>query len=185
MFMVKWCFVLALPLTAAASAQTAEPASSLTKLRRICVEKIAGPAPVADAVREMAFAALFAAKRFVVLEKCEKAEATLKGAVLESSDRRSRVESEGIGFGAIAGGASAAGAGIAGVAGSNGETLSSSEMRRQASVTLRLVDSEGAVLWAHTQDSSGGKTKGPAADAVDRAIRQLLRDTGRLEPESK
>lgn len=171
-------------LTAFALSQAPpEDAAALQRIKRICVDRLAGPAPLADAVREMAFAALFSARRFTVLEKCEKAEATLKGAVLESGDRRTRAESEGIGFGAIAGGASAGA--IAGAGGSTGESLLSSEARRQASVTLRLVDSEGVVLWAYTQDSTGGKTKGPAADAVDRAIRQLLRDTSRVAPEPK
>jgi hypothetical protein len=133
----------------------------------------------------MAFAALFAAKRFVLLEKCEKADATLKGAVLDAMEQRSRSESEGMGFGAVAGagraGSAGASAGFGGVSGSAAESLASSETRRQASVTLRLVNAEGRVLWAYTQDSAGGKTKGAVADAVERAIRQFLRETARTD----
>lgn len=167
----------------------ADDTVALQRIRKICVDRLAGSAPLAEVVREMAYAALFSAKRFTVIEKCEKAEATLKGAVLESGDRRTRAESEGIGFGAVTGGGSSgpggSAGGFAGVGGSTGEALVSSETRRQASVTLRLVDADGIVLWAYTQDSTGGKTKGPAADAIDRAIRQLLRDAARSTGEAK
>lgn len=161
------------------------PRSLLSAIKVICVERLSGTQPLADAAREMTFAALYAAHRFTVLEKCDKAQATIKGAVLESSERRSRSESEGIGFGAVTGGANSSQAGISGVAGSNGESLSSSETKRQSSVSLRLVDSEGTVLWAVTQDSTGGKSKGAVADAVERAVRQLLRETRPDSADSK
>lgn len=154
-------------------------ASPLARVESICVDTIAGVAPLAEAVREMAFAALYSAKRFTVLERCEKAQAKLKGAILESAEYRRRSESEGIGFGAIGGAVSSGTGAIAGVGGSNGESLSSSETRRQASVSLRLMDQDGVVIWAYSQDSTGGKTKGPAADAMDRAIRQLLKEASR------
>jgi hypothetical protein len=157
----------------------------LANITSVCVDRLAGPVAVAEAGREMAFAALFAAKRFVLLEKCEKADATIKGAVLDSVDQRSRSESEGMSFGAVAGagsvGPTGGSAGFGGVSGSAAESLASSETRRHASVTLRLVNADGRVLWAYTQDSAGGKTKGAVADAVDRAIRQLLRETARTD----
>lgn len=68
------------------------------------MDRAVGQAPLADAVREMLFAALFSSKRFTILEKCDTADATLKGAVIESAKRGARAESEGIGFGAVAGG---------------------------------------------------------------------------------
>lgn len=151
--------------------------TNLHDVRRVCVEKLVGVTPLADAAREMAFAALYSAKRFTVLEKCDSAQATLKGAIMESADRQHRSESEGIGFGAIVGAANSTGAAVGGAGGSNGESLSSSEVKRYASVTLRLVTPEGVVIWANTQDSNGGKTKGPAADAIERAIRQLVKDS--------
>ncbi|MBN8732799.1 MAG: hypothetical protein J0L64_19840 [Acidobacteria bacterium] len=156
----------------------------LSQVRKVCVDKIVGPEPLASATRELAFTALYATKRFAVLEKCDKAEASLKGAILEVADRQSRAESESIGFGAVAGGANASGGGIAGVGGSNGETLTRSDVKRQATLALRLVDSDGAVLWAHSQDSAGGKTKAPMADAMERAVRQLVKDSVRTGSEA-
>jgi hypothetical protein len=59
--------------------------------------------------------------------------------------------------------------------------LFSAETGTKASVTLRLVDQEGEVIWAYTQDSAGGKNKGAVADAVERAMKQLQRDASRSE----
>lgn len=171
--------VVAVGFSQMAVAQTTATDSALSKVQRICVDKLGGAEPLAGAVREMAFAALFAAKRFTVVEKCEKAEATLKGAVIDSAERRERAESEGISFGGIAGGASASGGVIAGATGGTGESLASSETRRHATVALRLVDADGTVIWAVTQDSGGGKNKAAPSDAIDRAIRQLIRDASR------
>jgi hypothetical protein len=38
------------------------------------------------------------------------------------------------------------------------------------------VDQEGTVVWAYSQDSPGGKVKGAIADAIERAVKQLLRE---------
>lgn len=70
-------------------------------------------------------------------------------------------------------------AGLGAVAGGSSERLFSIETLSRASVTLRLTNREGDIIWAYTQDSAGGKTKGAVSDAVDRAIRQLGRELGR------
>ena len=149
----------------------------LLGVKRICVEKFAGDEALVATVREMAIAGLFALKRFRVSEKCDKADATLKGAVLERGERRIRGEGEATDFGAAAGGASVSrnsgSAGFGAVVGGSGEALFSAETASRASVTLRLVNSDGDVIWAYTQDSAGGKTKGAVVDAVEKGIRQL------------
>ena len=87
MCMVKWSLFSILYVILLAQPPTqADDAAALQRIKRICVDRLAGQAPLVDAVREMAFAALFSAKRFTVLEKCEKADATLKGAVLGTGD---------------------------------------------------------------------------------------------------
>lgn len=160
-------------------------AAALLSVKRICVEKISGDGTQGAQAQEMAFASLFASKRFVLTENCEKADAVIKGAVTETTDQRVRAEAEDIEFGKAVGAASASlGSGTAAVAAAHGgasETLASSETRRQVSVSLRIVDKDGEVLWAHTQESGGGKVKGPLADAVDRAVKQLVRDIEKAE----
>ena len=157
--------------------------AGLGAIKRICVEKISGEEPLAPAARELAIAGLFAAKRFVVTERCDKADAVLKGAVLERNEKRVRAEGEAADFGVAAGAASVTRTGgaaaIGALAGGSSESLLSAESRTSASVILRLVDAEGIVLWAYSQDSPGGKVKGALADAVDRAVKQLLREIER------
>lgn len=161
-------------------------AVKLNDLRRLCVEKFAGEEPVAAPVREIAIAALFSLRQFSLTENCARADATLKGAVLERNTRRVRGEGESTGFGAVVGGVSATRANavgaIAGASGLADEQLYSAETGTTASVTLRLVTADGDVLWAYTQDSSGGKTKGAIADAIERAVKQLTRELNRTGP---
>jgi hypothetical protein len=158
---------------------------ALSMVRKICVDKIAGDEAIVAAAREFAIAGLFSARRFTVTERCEKADAVLKGAVIERSEKRVRAEGESTGFGVARGGANVTGstgsAGFGAAQGANGESLYSSETRSSASVTLRLVDQEGTIIWAYTQDSPGGKTKNAVSDAVDRTVRQLLRDIERSQ----
>lgn len=174
-------------VSAHASPALQEQAIRLATIKRLCVDKITGEESAAGPARELAIAALFAAQRFTVTENCAKADAILRGAVMERGDKRVRAEGEAADFGAAAGAASVSrsggSAGFGAIRGGSGESLYSAETRSTASVVLRLVDSEGTVIWACTQDSAGGKTKGAVPDAVDRAVRQLLRDLERsLKP---
>jgi hypothetical protein len=162
------------------AAPAGSPSPALARIRVLCVESIAGDQAGAAAVREIVIAGLFAAKRFVVTEKCDKADAVLKGALTERSSTRVRAEGESADFGVAAGAARVTGstgaAAIGAAAGGSAETLYSQETRSHAALTLRLVDPDGLVIWAHTQESPGGKLKGPVADAVERSVRQLVKD---------
>lgn len=158
---------------------------ALSTVRKMCVGTIAGDEAAVAAAREFAIAGLFSARRFTLTERCDKADAVLKGAVIERSEKRVRAEGESTDFGVAHGGASVVGstgsAGFGAARGASGESLFSSETRSSASVTLRLVNPEGTIIWAYTQDSPGGKTKSAVSDAVDRAIRQLVRDVERSQ----
>jgi len=180
--------LIAVPLCGQATAPPAQQPESnlrLSSIRRVCVDKFVGEEALVATVREIAIASLFSLKRFTVTEKCEKADATLKGAVIERAEKRVRAEGEAADFGVAAGGASGSRhsvtAGFGAAVGGSGESLLSAETGARASVTIRLVDADGDVLWAYTQDSPGGKTKGAVSDAVDRAIKQLQREIARSE----
>jgi hypothetical protein len=45
---------------------------------------------------------------------------------------------------------------------------------------VRLVDREGDVLWATTQESKGAKYKGSSADVADKVVKELLRDVAKV-----
>jgi len=157
----------------------------LLAIKRLCVEKFAGEEPQAEQAREMAIASLFATKRFALTENCEKADAVLKGAVAEAKEQRVRAEGEGMEFGTAAGAASVSGssgsAAVGAARGASSETLVSSETLTQASVTLRIVDKDGDILWAHTEENKGAKTKTPIGFSLGRAVKALLREIERGE----
>lgn len=178
----RWLVWLALPVCVCGQQATAP---KLGEVRRVCVDRFVGEEALTGAVREIASASLFALKRFRVTDNCTRADAVLKGAVLERSTKRVRGEGETTGFGKTAGAVAADRSGVVGaVVGASGladEQLYSSESGSAASITLRLVTTDGDVLWAYTQDSPGGKTKGAVADAVERAVKQLEREVNRAQ----
>ncbi len=162
-------FVLAAAIPALAQVAVNSPSPAppdLAAVRKVCVDRIVGEERIAAAARELAIAGLFESKLFALTEKCDKADAVLKGAVLERIQNKFRGEGETIIFGA------------GGVA----ESLSSSEAGYAAAVVLRLVDAEGTIIWAFSQDSPGGKVKGALSDAIDRAVKRLIRDAESARP---
>lgn len=199
-FALLLCLLLSAPGSAAwgqapaKSAPEPDPAANprLLQVKRVCVQKL-GDEPVGVLVQEMVIAKLFEARKFSLTENCEKADFILKGSVTERSDRAFRSETDSIGVRAAAAGSESersgsqrTGTSASASAGLNAnETLSSSEMKQQAAVTLRLVDKEGEILWAFSSESTGGKTKGAIGDAADRAVQRLLRDIQRAEKQAR
>ena len=166
------------------ASDTAMQQAALMAVKRVCVATLTGDEKFAQQVQEMLISSLFAAKRFRVTENCAKADATLKGTATENKEVASRYEDEGIGFGESAGGVrgswnqsgGSVSGGAAGVAGLASETLASSSVKNSTNLAVRLVNTDGEVIWATTQESTGSKMKGPAADLADRAVKQLVRD---------
>ncbi|MBI3404755.1 MAG: hypothetical protein HY046_04795 [Acidobacteria bacterium] len=172
---------------ASAPAPEAPVDRRIAQIKRVCIQRF-GEDALGFQVQEMVIARLFESKRFSLTENCDKADYVLKGTITERSDRISRSESEGIGFEARASGSEwdrSGGDSAARTARGNAhENLSSSEVKVQAAVTLRVVDKDGEILWATSQESAGGKAKGAIGDAAERAVRRLLRDIERAEKEA-
>ena len=57
------------------------------------------------------------------------------------------------------------------------ESARSKERKHETSASIRLVNSDGDVLWSTTQESAGGKFRGAMADVADKISRQLADDT--------
>jgi hypothetical protein len=53
------------------------------------------------------------------------------------------------------------------------EQSSRRERKHEASAAVRLVLRSGEVIWSTTQESAGGKYRGPAADVAERVAREL------------
>ena len=47
---------------------------------------------------------------------------------------------------------------------------------------MRLVSSDGDVIWSTTQESRGAKFKGASADVADKIVKQLLHDLDKAAP---
>lgn len=163
--------------------------AALFAVKRVCVAALSGDEKFAKQVQDMLISSLVATKRFRITENCDRADATLKGTATENKEVVSRLEDEGIGFGKKVAGANGSwnqsggsvSAGAAGVAGIASETLASSTVKNNTNLALRLVDKDGDVIWATTQESTGSKMKGPAADLADRAVKQFIRDVEKAE----
>jgi hypothetical protein len=177
----------ALQLTAQEPDLEAELLAELGSLRRLCVEGFVGLQPHAGQAREMAIAGLFESKRFRITENCEKADAIVKGSVTQAKEERSRAEAESTDFGvaagygsaSVAGGSGSASGGFGAVEGGSSEVLASTETISQATITLRIVNDDGDILWAHAEEAKEGKVKGPVAFAMDRAVNKLIREIDR------
>ena len=56
------------------------------------------------------------------------------------------------------------------------ESERSSERRHEAVAAVRLVNKDGDVIWATTQESLGGKFRGASADVADKITAKLKED---------
>ena|ERR1700732_2628626 len=148
----------------AAHDAVANDPTTLLKVKRIYVESF-GDDAVSKEVQSMIVSSLVETKRFKVTENREHADAILKGVALERSSQELHAygESTAVRHGAIS------------------DSSAHTETLNEAKVSIRLVDSDGDVIWTSTQESKGAKYKGSSADVADKCIKQLLRDVEKLE----
>jgi len=163
----------------------AGPEAELALVHRIYVDQLGG-GQTSDQMRDMIIVALQNSGLFIVTENKERADAILKG----SSDDRIFTEdhntSESVGLHANAAGSASShstlGSGVSdshstGAGITENESAKIQERKHEAAAAIRLVDTEGDVIWSTTQESPGGKFRGAMADVADRIARQLVADT--------
>lgn len=163
------------PLTQAV-AKTEDPEQGLLQVRRICVDTF-GDDVMAKQIRDAVIANLAETKRFIVTENKDRADAVLRGTGVEQSSQEYHEHAESTA--AAAAGGSHVGFGGAGMA--IADRNASTETLRQARVSVRLVNKDGDVIWATTQESANAKYKTATADVADKVVKQLLRSVSRLE----
>jgi hypothetical protein len=175
--------LLACPWFSAAIEPEATP--NLARVRRIYIERLGGGSD-SDQMRDMIIAALQNSKLFLITDNVERADATLRGSSDDKVFTDEHNSSESIGLHASSGSGGSvnnatgigtssrqnSGAGI-----SDNETSHIKERRHEASASMRLIDSNGDVIWSTTQESSGGRFRGAMADVADKVARQLADDT--------
>lgn len=163
-------------------------AQTIREVKRIFVDSF-GDDTVTKQIQAMVVSQLVETGKFKVTENREKADAILKGAGLEKTSQQYHAySSETAGGsatygesgsipGTFSGGGSAVAAKIA-------DSNASTETVNDARIAVRLVNQDGDVIWATTQESKGGKYKGASADVADKVVKQLLKDLERPDKKS-
>jgi hypothetical protein len=175
------------------------PETNLSKkllgAKRIFVEHF-GDDPINKTLEAMVIDALTASKRFTVTEKKQRADLLLKGYSLEKTTQEAHAVADSTVVAGAAGGHSASVSGVSGPAGGSVSGVSSGglvahrlgisdsqasvETVNDARMAVRLVSTDGDVVWSTTQESKGAKYKGAMADVAEKAVKQLLYDIEKL-----
>jgi hypothetical protein len=150
----------------------------LRTVRRVFVDRLTGGETAAQ-MHDILMASLDGAKLFILTEKEERADATLRGAaedlvfteVHSSSDGLNARTNFGVKNSGRYGNAANGGLGI----GEN-ESDHSAERRHEAIAAVRLVNKDGDVIWSTTQESLGAKFRGASADVAEKVTAKLKED---------
>lgn len=177
-----------------------EIAAKLLNVKRIYVDSF-GDDVASKQLQAMVINALSESKKFIITENKEKADAVLRGAALEKSAQEFHSSSDATSVGAAAGGhsGSISGSSVHGTGSISGsesggfaakhigtsDSVASTETINDARLAVRLVSSDGDVLWTSTKESHGAKYKGASADVADQVVKQLLSDLARLQSPPK
>jgi curli biogenesis system outer membrane secretion channel CsgG len=156
-----------------------------------------GDDPISKEMQSMIVSALVASKRFTVTENRNRADAVLKGVALEKTSQEVHAYGDSTAVGGAAGsqhgdlnGSVVNGTGSISGGSSGGfvahharisDSSVNTETIDRARVAIRLVNTDGDVIWTTTQESKGAKYKGASADAADMCVKQLVRDMAKLE----
>ena len=177
------------------AALDAEVTEKLLKAKRVYVESF-GDDSINKALQAMVIDALRSSKRFIVTENRDKADLVMKGSALEmtsqefhalgastqvaqaAGSKTSNVSGTAVGRTATVTGSSSAGF-VARAVGID-DAQASTETINEARLAVRLVASDGDVVWSTTQESKGAKYKGASADVAEKIVKQLLHDVEKL-----
>jgi hypothetical protein len=153
----------------------------LLQIRRVYVDRLTGGETAAQ-MRDILLSSLEGSNLFVLTENLERADATLKGAAEDLVFTEVHSSSDGINahtsFGTGRATSNSRGANAGFGVGEN-ESDHSSERRHEAVAAVRLVNKEGDVIWATTQESMGAKFRGASTDVADKITAKLKEDFSR------
>jgi hypothetical protein len=187
---MKWLPVLltAMGMSAVAADNPASTAAieedslkQLLQIRRVYVDHLTGGDTAAQ-MRDILLSSLEGSKLFVLTENPERADATMKGAAEDlvftdthtSSDSLNAHSSVGSGRASSTSRGAYAGFGVG-----ESESEHSAERRHEAVAAVRLVNKDGDVIWATTQESLGAKFRGASTDVADKITAKLKEDFAR------
>jgi len=161
---------------------------ALPQVTRIFVESF-GDDPVSRDMQAMIVDSLTNSKKFAVTENRDKADAILKGSTLEKTSQEVHSYSDSTAVGTVHGSSSAnlTGTVPGGISGHSSAIISGTHMAddtstssvtaaNDARASVRLVNSDGDVIWTTTQESKGAKYRGASADVASKIVKQLIWD---------
>jgi len=150
----------------------------LLQIRRVYVDHLTGGETAAQ-MRDILLSSLESSKLFVLTENPERADATLKGAAedLVFTEVHSSSESINARTNIGTGRANSTSRGAYGGLGiGESESEHSTDRRHEAVAAVRLVNKEGDVIWATTQESLGAKFRGASTDVAEKITAKLRED---------
>jgi hypothetical protein len=176
---------LAAAISALAADKSLSPASieesslkQLLEIRRVYVDRLTGGETAAQ-MRDILLSSLESSKLFVLTENPERADATLKGAAEDMVFTEVHSSSDSVNARANVGSGRAStktNSGYGGIGFGENESDHSAERRHEAIAAVRLVNKEGDVIWATTQESLGAKFRGASTDVADKITARLKED---------
>jgi hypothetical protein len=153
----------------------------LRTVRRVFVDRLTGGETAAQ-MREILISGLEATHLFVLTENQERADASLRGGAEDLVFTETHSSSDNINAHANLGlrsGTSLSKNGsnqTAGIGLGESESDHSAERRHEAIASVRLVNKDGDVIWATTQESLGARFRGASSDAAEKITAKLKED---------
>jgi hypothetical protein len=150
----------------------------LLTVKRVFVDHLTGGETAAQ-MRDILISALEGSRLFIVTENPERADATIRGAaedlvfteVHTSSDSINAHANIGTGRTTSTSRGQSAGVGLG-----ESESDHAADRRHEAIAAVRLVNKDGDVIWATTQESLGARFHGASADVADKITTKLKDD---------
>jgi hypothetical protein len=169
--------------------------AELAKVRRIYVDILSG-GDSALRIRDLLMSSIQASKLFIVTEDEEKADAVLKGAgrddvftdLFQSSDNinmHSQLSLPSFGNNTNSSGQAISSRTTTGIGAGENESHRIEERKHEAIATVRLVNRDGDVIWAATEESLGAKFVGASVDVVDKITKKLSSDFRKAKVQSR
>jgi hypothetical protein len=165
-----------------------EDPSTLLTMKRVFVDKFGG-GETASQIRDMVIASLQSSGLFVLTENQERADVTLKGSGEDLVFTEQHSTSDGIDLHANTSAGSStrsysSNRSAEGIGVGQNESTHQIERKHEATVSVRMVNREGDIIWSTTKESQGGKFRGASSDVADKILKQLLQDVEKARASS-
>jgi hypothetical protein len=152
----------------------------ILEIRRVYIDRLGGGETAAH-LRDMIINEFQRSGLFIITENAERADAILRGSAEDLIFTDVHQSSEGIQARASLGTGSTSTRSTAGRTNASAgigdrEDHRISERKHEAAAAVRLVNKDGDVIWATTQESLGAKFRGASADVANKIVRQLQLD---------